>query len=265
MADWFERLFKCFIEFRDCHNWRCNYPEHKGEHYQDETIAIYKEHPISLWKLHGHEIAELHRPAYGVAYMLMLRDAGYPTITTISRLNGILNYLKKLGIAHNIEFRLKFNRDGHVFYPMHTYVVVDGRKFRTDKLEMIVDFSERKVVGIYVDEGKEVIYVTENRSLEKIRRAYRLLEPLIMEIEKNIDGLYSRYRSNAASKYGDRLREIAKKYGGAVDAIVADNYTMLGVYARRISEAWKLLDFVKELRDLLSQIKYEQTYAELAE
>jgi hypothetical protein len=264
MADWFERLFKCFIEFRDCHNWRCGYPEHRGEHWQDETITIHKEHPISLWKLHGHEIAELHKPSYGNAYALMLRDAGYPTITTISRLNGILHYLKKLGITHNVEFRLKFNRNDHVFYPAHTYVVVDGRKFKADKIEMIVDFSERKVLGIYVDEGKEVIYVTENRSLEKIRRAYRLIEPLIKEIEDNIYGLYPRNYS-VACKYGSALEEIVDKYKNAVDAIVVNDSTMLGVYARRIAEAWKLIDFVKELRDLLSQIKYERTYAELAE
>jgi len=261
MTDWFERLFKCFIEFRDCHNWRCNYPEHRGEHWQDETITIYDEHPISLWKLHGHIIAELHKPAYGSVYKLILRDAGFPTPTTISRLNGILYYLKKMGIEHNIEFKLKYTKEegAFKFYPVHSYVVIENKKYRVDKVEMLIDFTEKKLLAIFVDEEREVRYIAEDRSLEKIRRAYRQVKKLLQEVQEAINNLY-RMDYEKASEYEKRLEEINSRIAEARHAIVEEDDTMLGVYVKRIENALKLIDIAKELRNFYQELKTEIAY-----
>jgi hypothetical protein len=264
--DWFERLFKCFIEFRDCHNWRCRYIEHRGEHWQDETITIYDEHPVSIWKLHGHIIAQLHKPTYGNVYMLVLRDAGYPRPTTISRLNGILYYLKEMGIEHNISFGLKYTKESGAFrfYPVHSYVVVEGRKFRVDTVKMLIDFENRKLLSVFVDEGKEVRYVMEDRSLEKVRKAYRQINRLVDATRDVINSIYQKdwYK---ARDYEARLEKISKKIDDATSAIVEEDGVMYGVYVKKIEEAWKLIDLAKELRKLYREARQALAYTMLTQ
>jgi len=261
MVDWFERLFKCFIEFRECHNWRCRYIDHRGEHWQDETLTIYDEHPVSIWKLHGRVIAQLHRPAYGNVYMLVLRDAGYPTPTTISRLNGILYYLKKMGIEHNVEFRLKYTKERGAFrfYPVHSYVVVSGRKFRVDTVKMLIDFAEKKLLSIFVDESREVRYVAEDKGLEKIRRACRQINRLVYDVRDVINSIYQRDWQKAR-EYEIRLEEIGKKIDDATSAIVEEDGVMYGVYVKRLEDALKLIDLAKELRKLYREARQALAY-----
>jgi hypothetical protein len=236
------------------------------EHWQDETLTIYDEHPISLWKLHGHIIAELHKPTYGNVYMLVLRDAGFPTPTTVSRLNGILYHLKKMGIEHNVEFGLKYtkDRDSFRFYPVHSYMVIDGRKFRVDIVKMFIDFAERKLLSVFVDERKEVKYVIEDKSLEKIRRAYRQINKLVYAIRDVINSIYQRdwYK---AREYETRLEEIGKKIDDATSTIVKEDGVMYGVYVKKMEDALKLMDLAKELRKLYREAKEALAYTMLTQ
>jgi hypothetical protein len=266
MVDWFERLFKCFIEFRECHNWRCDYYEHRREHWQDETITIYDEHPVSLWKLHGHIIAQLHKPAYGNVYMLVLRDAGYPTPTTVSRLNDILYHLKKMGIEHNVSYGLKYTKDRGTFrfYPVHSYVVIGDRKFRVDTVKLIIDFENRKLLSVFVDERKEVRYVMEDKSLERVRRAYRQINRLVDAIRDAINNIYQRDWQKAR-EYETRLEELGKKIDEADDAIVEEDGVMYGVYVKRMEDAVKLIDIEKELRKLYREAKEALAYTMLTQ
>ena len=236
------------------------------EHWQDETITIYDEHPVSLWKLHSHIIAELHKPAYGNVYMLVLRDAGYPTPTTISRLNGILYYLKRMGIEHNIEFRLKYTKDSRAFrfYPVHSYVVVNSRKFRVDTVKMLIDFTERKMLAIFVDENREVRYVIEDKSLERIRRVYRQIDRLLDATRDAINNLYQRdwYK---AREYEGKLEGISKVIDIAKSAIVGEDGVMYGVYVKRMKDALRLPELVKELRKLYRDVKQTLAYTMLTQ
>jgi hypothetical protein len=264
--DWFERLFNCFIEFRNCHNWRCDYYEHRREHWQDETVTIYDEHPTSLWKLHGHIIAQLHKPTYGNVYMLVLRDAGYPRPTTISRLNGILYYFKEMGIEHNISFGLKYTKESGAFrfYPVHSYVVVEGRKFRVDTVKMLIDFENRKTLAVFVDESREVRYVMEDKSFEKIRRVYRQINKLIDATRDAINNLYQRdwYK---AREYDARLEKVSKAIDVAESGIVEEDGVMYGIYIKRLEDALKLIDIVKELRKLYREAKQALAYTMLTQ
>jgi hypothetical protein len=265
MSDWFERLFRCFIEFRKCHNWRCNYPEHRGRHWQDETLTINNEHTVSVWQLHGHIIAELHKPAYGNVYMLVLRDAGYPTLTTISRLNGILYYLKEIGIEHNIKFKLKYNKGlGSGCYPVHSYVVIEDRKFRVDTVKMLIDFENRKMLAVFIDESKEVRYVMEDKSLEKIRKVYRQINKLIDATRDVINNLYQRdwYK---AREYEAKLDTISKAIDIAKSGIVEENRVMYGVYIKRMKDALRLPELAKELRKLYRDVKQALAYTMLTQ
>ena len=259
MADWFERLFKCFIEFRECYNWVCRY--HNGVHYQDEIVV---EGVRALWKLHGGVIAVLEKPQFGSMYILSLMDAGYPTLTTISRLNGILWYFERMGIENGVRFKLKYSKGfGVGCYPTHTYVTVNGRAFRVSLVKIAIDMESKKT-SIFLDENSEVTYVRDDKKLEKIRRAYRQIDRLIDTTRDTINNLYQRDRYKA-EEYEVRLAEISKAIDKAKSGIVEEGGVMYGVYVKKMEDALKLIDLAKELRKLYREAKEALAYTMLTQ
>jgi hypothetical protein len=258
MVDWFERLFKCFIEFRNCHNWVCRY--HNGVHYQDKIVVESDDEGVrALWKLHGHVIAVLEKPQLGSTYILSLMDAGYPTLVTVSRLNGILWYLEKMGIEHRIRFNLKYNKGvGAGCYPIHTYVTVNGKAFRVSFIKIAIDMDSKKT-SVFLDENSEVVYVRDDKSLEKIRRAYRQINKLIDDTKDVINNLRQRDGYKAVELEA-RLYAISKAIDTAKSGIVEEGRVMYGVYVKRMEEAWKLIDLAKELRNLYREAKQALAY-----
>jgi len=92
-----EGLLDAFFSFKEARNWRCKYPPHGGRHWQDEIVVV--EDPVreakrAAWLLHGERIASLEERGEG-KLLLSLTDAGYPTLTTVSRLNAIASALRR--------------------------------------------------------------------------------------------------------------------------------------------------------------------------
>jgi hypothetical protein len=221
---------------------------------------------VSEWQLHGHTIAKLYKPFQGYAYRLVLKDAGYPTITTISRLNGILWYLReRMNIENNIEFRLKYNKGfGIGCTPIHTYIVIDGRKFRVNTVELVIDMNNKRLLAVYVNEDAEVQYIIENRSLEKVRKAYREINRLVYEIRLAINNIYIYQKDwNKALEYATKLDEIKKRVDDS--AIVEEDGVVYGVYVKRMENALKLIDIAKELRELYREVKQTLAYTMLTQ
>ena len=166
-----DRLLNSFFSFRPARNWRCRFPEHYGSHYQDAVAT--DGGTEAEWQLHGHTIARLLK-LDGGRLLLELRDAGYPTVTTLSRLNAILWRLRELyPDSPRMEFRLKYTQlvGG---YPDHMFLMVDGRAYNLNLLP-------EKTVRILVD-GRavpllptraEYLYFMQHPRLEWLRRLYR--------------------------------------------------------------------------------------------
>jgi hypothetical protein len=184
--DWMDRLLEAFFSFRPARNWRCRFPEHRGSHYQDMVATDGAE---AEWLLHGHVVARLSK-LDGGRLLLELRDAGYPTLTTASRLNAILWKLRELYLAPEMEFRLKYT--GLFGHPDHTFFLVDGRAY---KLNLLPD----KVVRILVDGravpllpvGAEYLYFMWHPELEPLRRLYRAASRLLDECEGRLEEVES--------------------------------------------------------------------------
>jgi len=269
VTDWYERLLEAFFEFREAHSYRCRY--HAGDHYQDRIVVIEDPAPRSIWLLHNNRIASLQRLP-GDVLELKLSTAGYPTVTTVSRLNGILRYLRdRLGVEHDVEFWLKYNRGiGYGMHPLHAYVTVDGRKYVVNKIRLRVDLESRRLT-VYVDESREVIYVTDVPGLERYRRIYkeiwRILNEayeLLMELYEK-EGVVDRWTHSLCLTLYNRVWN--KMYDLEMDALVTGAYderTLYGVYVRRLDDLMeRLLEIRNEAADVLSRIREALSYATL--
>jgi len=250
--DWMEKLLDSFFSFKPAWNWRCRFPEHRGSHYQDMVAT--DGGTEAEWLLHGNAIARLLR-LEGGRLLLELRDAGYPTVTTVSRLNAILWRLRELYGSPEMEFRLKYT--GLFGRPDHTFFLVDGRAYK-------LNLFPEKTVRILVDgravpllpTGAEYLYFMLHPELEELRRLYRaasrlldLVEERLGEVERFLDGaggfeelrskyweLRSRYWENARKA----LRELEARY----------RLSALGVAAGADLGALKM-----ELRRLLAELR----------
>jgi hypothetical protein len=266
MADWFENLLRAFFEFRKERSYRCRY--HDGRHYQDEIIV--DSGSYSAWLLHGNRIASLWRlPKY---LRLELRTAGYPTLTTLSRLNGILWYLRDtLGVRHSVKFRLKYNKGlGRGMHPLHTYVVVDGRKYVVDRVELIIDpkLTRRRLIGVNVDISKEVVYVMDDPGLLKYRRIYKEIWRILNEAYELLNELYERKADEWSYNFGLYNRVVNSFYDLEMDALVTGyaykEKTLYGVYVRRLDGLMqRLVELRSEALNVLSKIRETLAYAEL--
>lgn len=270
MTDWYENLLRAFFEFREAHSYWCRY--HDGAHYQDRVTVIEGSTPRSVWLLHGNEIASLWRlPSNGLE--LVLRTAGYPTLTTIARLNGILRYLRDvMGVEHDVRFWLKYNHGiGRGVRPLHAYVTVNGRKYLVSEVVMRVDPESRRL-SVYVDESSEVVYVMEEPSLQKYRRIYKEIRRILNEAYGLLNELYEqrdrvdRWTYNLCFDLYDRVRN--KMYDLEDNALVTgyayDEKTLYGVYVRRLDGLMeRLLEIRSEALDMLSRIREALAYAAL--
>jgi hypothetical protein len=169
---WMDRLLEAFFSFRYARNWRCRFPEHGGSHYQD--VVATGGGTEAEWLLHGHAIARLSR-LEGGRLLLELRDAGYPTLTTVSRLNAILWKLRELYPAPEMEFRLKYT--GLFGHPDHTFFLVDGKAYNLNLLpdkavRILIDPREGRAVPL-LPAGAEYLYFMWHPELEPLRRLYR--------------------------------------------------------------------------------------------
>ncbi|MEM3944571.1 MAG: hypothetical protein QXJ59_10850 [Thermofilaceae archaeon] len=90
VSEMMDRLTRAFFECSAAHSSICTYPEH-GRHYRDEVRDC-------SWFLHGHLIARYAAPR------LWISHAGYPTLTTFSRLRAILNeWKKRVGVEGKVH------------------------------------------------------------------------------------------------------------------------------------------------------------------
>jgi len=181
---WMDRLVNSFFSFKLARNWRCRFPEHNGMHYQDEvTVGI----EVAEWRLHGHVIARLSK-LDGGRLMLELRDAGYPTPTTVSRLNAILWKLGELyPDSPKMEFRLKYTSLGG--HPDHTVLLADGRAYNMELLPGETVRININPDGRAVPElppSAEYLYFMWHPELEGIRKLYRAVEKLLDKSERRL-------------------------------------------------------------------------------
>jgi hypothetical protein len=256
MADWFERLFKAFIEFRPAHNWKCKY--HDGRHYQDAIITGVDG---VKWYLHDKLIAKLKVIEFPV-YELYLTDAGYSTITTISRLNGIIQLFKRLGVDFGVEFRLKYNGGFGRGYPIYTYIMhSSGREYKTPSVTIRFNALTREVLSMSLYRDYEIMHFMnhrDNKKLMHVRRVYYKLVNVKRElwrIEQKLRYDYYGYDSPVLSEiedYNGKVYDFERRFG-----------LPYGVYSRIDLEFVEtvLRNLIKEGEAILS--KARETLAEV--
>ncbi|MEM4445585.1 MAG: hypothetical protein QXJ21_09585 [Thermofilum sp.] len=89
-----ERLLRAFFAQRTVRGKLCNYPGH-GYHHRDLVEG-------GRWYYHGHPIASL-QVVPGSAPRLWISHAGYPTVSTFSRLRVVLDeWKKRVGIPDQV-------------------------------------------------------------------------------------------------------------------------------------------------------------------
>jgi hypothetical protein len=196
-----DRLVNSFFSFKPARNWRCRFPEHRGSHYQDMVAT--DGCAEAEWRLHGHVIARLSKLDGGL--LLELCDAGYPTVTTVSRLNAILWKLCELYPAPEMEFRLKYTGLGG--HPDHTFLLVDGKAYK-------LNLFPEKTVRILVDgravpllpTSAEYLYFMQHPRLEPLRRLYRAASRLLDGSRERLEEV-ERFLSGASG-----FEELRSKY-----------------------------------------------------
>jgi hypothetical protein len=201
---WMERLLNAFFSFRYARNWRCRFPEHYGAHYQDEVAA---DGATAEWRLHGHVVARLSK-LDGGRLLLELSDAGYPTITTLSRLNAILWKLRVL-YPGSPRMMFKLKHTSFLGPPDHTVFLVDGRAYNLRLLP-------EKTVRILIDggavpllpTGAEYLYFMMHPELEGLRRLHRAVKELLLESRERLSEV-ERFLSRASNLGEVRERWLA--------------------------------------------------------
>ena len=210
---WMDRLVNSFFSFKPARNWRCRFPEHRGSHYQDMVAT--DGCAEAEWLLHGNVIARLSKLDGGL--LLELRDAGYPTVTTVSRLNSILWKLCELYPAPEMEFRLKYTSLGG--HPDHTYFLVDGKAYNAELLpeetvRIRIDPDGRAVP--LLPPSAEYLYYMWHPELDRLRRLHRAVEKLLDESEWRLKEVESFLDSTGGlEEMRSKYWELRKRWEGA--------------------------------------------------
>jgi hypothetical protein len=221
-----DRLLESFFSFKPAASWPCRY--HGGAHRQDEVAvsALGTEHATAEWRLHGNPIARLAKAPSGTQ-LLELSDAGWPTPTTMSRLNAILWFVTyRLGLPCDAVFRLKYDRAGRGGCPEHTYVVVDGRTYRTSYLALKID-PAAKAVEVEVDRAAEVAYFMNDKSLAYVRRLWYRLNKAAEAAAKAVDGLRG---TEDYAAFDERYGELAEARWLLKRDVLCDGYGVFAAY-----------------------------------
>jgi hypothetical protein len=75
-------------------------------------------------------------------------------------------------------FRLKYNKK-YIGYPVFSYVVVNGKTYRTNTIKIIMNGE-----NVIVDEDKEIEFIMNNKKLEYLRKLYSVYSRKTAEIDE---------------------------------------------------------------------------------
>ena len=201
MAGWLQRLVEAFVSFGSARNWSCKY--HGGAHWQDEVVSECSERLgvcTSKWYLHGNLVAA--HILLGGARLLVLTDAGYPTPTTLSRLNAALSaVLERFAPGAAMGVGLKYwNRIGEEPKPVRTFLDACGRTYVREKYYIAVVGGEAHLLNPC--EGEVYFFMHHPR----LRRLWRLSS----EVEEHLQHAYSMLLSARWRLWLDVDERIAK-------------------------------------------------------
>jgi hypothetical protein len=176
-----------------------------------------------------------------------------------------------MGVEHNIRFWLKYNKGlGRGMHPLHAYVTIDGGKYVVGRVELIIDPTRKKLVGVNVDVSKEVVYVMDDPGLLKYRRIYKEIWRILNEAYELLNELYERKADEWSYNlcFGLYNRVVNSFYDLEMDALVTGyaykERTLYGVYVRRLDGLMqRLVELRSEALNVLSKIRETLAYAEL--
>jgi hypothetical protein len=246
VAGWFGSLFRAFIEFRPAHNWKCRF--HDGAHYQDEIVV---QDGASEWYLHNHLIARL-RPIEHPVYELYLTDAGYPTVTTLSRLNGILWLFKlKLDIDLGVQFHLKYN--GVPGYPVYTYIEYKGLDYLANGVNIVFNILfKRASVDI---QGRAIMHFMKHRELSYVRKLYYKLREIKSQLDDALNRLIDLVHNldiEPPISLAQRIYEFRDTYYKVINELGLP----YGIYVAHVEDAKDTLkSLLREGEELLTRAK----------
>jgi hypothetical protein len=253
MAGWFERLFRAFVEFRPARNWKCRYPPHRGEHYQDEIVV---QDGASEWYLHGKLIARLVRVEHPI-YELYLTNAGYSTVTTMSRLNGIIWLFRDiLNIDLKIQFRLKYE-SAPPSYPVYTYVEHDGLDYMVNHVKILLDMAERRVLRVDLPPEKAIYHFMKHGGLSYARKLFYKLREIKSQLDDALDRLTDLVH-DLDVKPTQEMISLAQRIYEFRDAYKAIYELGLpyGIYATHVEDAKDTLkSLIREGNELLTRAR----------
>jgi hypothetical protein len=242
MRDVWSRLINVFFEFRDAKGY---YTREYG-HYRDR-VASSNDPPRSIWYLHENKIAVLEKTENGL-YVLKLTNAGYDTLTTISRLNLIVHEAYKRFIHDDDDtplFRLKYHHLGST--PITTYVEYQGKTYLLTGREVkIIFFPEQKRADVDIY-GREILFFKDRHEPE-IDRKLRIVKRLHWEINsllEKIKDVSDEIGNLAERKFGDILGLLnsmgLEYYGMFEDCMKEPDYTLIVDTLRNVRNALKLI------------------------
>jgi hypothetical protein len=255
---WLDRLADSFFSFKNDHSYWCHYPL-CPKHYQDEIkVEAYR----ACWYLHRNLIAKLTSLWPRKGYELYLTDAGWPTVTTMSRIGAILSRLEEiLGRGLDVGMWLKFTSPPRA-RPMYTYVYVGGRTYKTG--ELTIRFNpEEGTYEVEVNWSKEFWMFRDRRELSYIASLYRRARRLSL----TADGLVEKLEEEALRRplpkslkhdaylAWDRLKDLSKRVRDFFRVTGLKDY---GLYVRSFKPEVvkeRLKEFIGELEGAIDRAK----------
>jgi len=255
---WLDRLAHSFFNFKNDHSYWCRYPL-CPKHYQDKVKA---EGYYAYWYLHGNLIAKLTNLWPREGYELYLTDAGWPTVTTMTRIGTILSRLEEiLGRELDVGMWLKFTPPPRA-HPIYTYVYVGGRTYKTG--ELTIRFNpEEGTYEVEVDWSEEFWMFRDHRELSYVASLYRRARRLSLtadELAEALEGVLERSGLPEGLRYevGLALVELQRLGGGLKTLARASGLSDYGLYVR-FSEPEvvkeRLKKFIKELEGAIDRAK----------
>jgi hypothetical protein len=241
MGDVWDRLVNAFFGFRNAKGY---YASEYGR-YRDRVES--ENSSRSVWLLHDHRIAELRRTDNGL-YVLRLTNAGYDTVTTISRLNLIVSEAYKRYVTNTQNaplFRLKYHHLGSE--PIATYVVSSRKTYLLTGREVkIVFFPEQKRADVDIY-GREILFFKDTHGSD-IDKKLRILRRLRWEINSLLEKI-----AYIDGEIGDLVKN---KFMDTLEIIGGTGIEHNGLFAEYIKEPEYslIVGTLRNIRDTLKLI-----------
>jgi hypothetical protein len=241
MGDVWDRLVNAFFGFKSA---KGHYAYEYGR-YRDRVES--ENSSRSMWFLHGHRIAELKRTENGL-YVLWLTNAGYDTVTTISRLNLIVHeaWERYMTNTHDApSFRLKYYYLGSK--PIATYVEYQGKTYLLSGREVkIIFFPEQKRADVEIY-GREILLFKDRHDPETARKLQR-----INRLRREIGTLLGKI-SHVSGEVENMVKE---RYMDTLDFIDGVGLKYFGVFAEFLKEPEYslIVGTLRNIRDTLKLI-----------